>query len=155
MPSNAENIDLLTGENDVILNWVVQEGTAENPLSFDIVIDIKLPLACFRTSTANCGSPFPDWNLALQNDPNVNPHADFPESYVWLRTSTFEGVSSTYEAVQIVDGSGRQLQNAWSNWVSVTNGRTFITKVLNTPAAPPVCNTRPFWCVVPIPLLCG
>lgn len=154
-PFSAENADLITGDNDLILEWILTEGTPEEPLAFDIFVDVRLPVGCLRTSTRDCGSPFQQWRAVLQNVPGVNPHPQWPDAYVWRRESSFQGQSSSYEAVQIVNGAGTQL-SSWNNYLSVTQRfNPFFTKKLRSPLAPRECGAAPFWCIVPVPLLCG
>lgn len=139
----------------MVLNWVVTSGTAEEPLAFDISVDVRLPVGCYRTSTRDCGAPFPIWTAVLQNVPGVNPHPIWPLSYVWRRESTFEGKTSSYEAVQIVDQFGNQLP-AFQNFVNVASPfNPFFTKVLKTVQPPQQCGSRPFWCFTSIPFVCG
>jgi len=144
-------IQFLVDLFDVKFNYELLEGTLKFPIKFRIIFDLAIPGTCFRFQLKDCFEELLNLEITLQNTPREGDqwpdHPDYPDSVVWLRTTTTLGNTGPgYEAIQIVNGMGMELQPAYDDFITAmtTGARAplngeFVYNELTDPLAECVC----------------
>lgn len=94
------------------------EGTVDDPRKVQIFPTLNMPDSCFRFHFGPCMNWYIYTDMRLLTDPAEK--GNYTNSVVWTRHTTgIKPVNNyTYPLIQIIDGDGRPIEPAYSDWLA-------------------------------------